>query len=181
MERLEGIIHREQDAIRPHLAHAEIERRGREMPRGGNPNVLGKVLTDGLFAIQTQGFLDVLKPVIDAPQVKGDVFAEMADDHFEVGVAVEDAVGDHAENMEGDALGEAEGWADEPGALGPEFLVDGAGRVTGVEVEWDVEFGAGFPEDVPFFAVVEDHIVAVGAASLGVVDEGAFETEFRLL
>ena len=84
------------------------------MTTGGNPDVLRKVLSNGLLArlFETQGFLDVLKPVVNSPEVEGNVLAQVADDDLELGEAVEEAVGHHTEEVQTDALGEAEGRAD---------------------------------------------------------------------
>jgi len=149
------------------------------MATGSDPDVLRKVISNSLLArlLQAEGFLDVLEPVIDPPEVEGDVLAQVADDNLELGKAVEDAVGHHAEQVQADALGEAEGRSDQPFAVRPEFVVDGAGGVSWVEVEGDVEFLDCGPEDVPVCTVVEDHVVAVGAGSLRVVDERTEESE----
>lgn len=39
----------------------------------------------------------------------------------------------------------------------------------GVQVQGDVQVGAGLPENVPFRLVVEDHVIPVWSGALGVV------------
>lgn len=179
LELLERIVHREQDPVRADLVHAEVQRGRREVPARGDPDVLVEVLPDRLLAAQPQRLLDVLEPVVDAPQVEGDVLAQVAQDDLQRRVAVEDAVGHHAQDVQADALGERERRADEPLPVLPELLEDGARRVPGVQVEGDVELRAGPPEDVPLGLVVEDHVVPVRAGALRVVHQGALEAVLR--
>jgi hypothetical protein len=47
-----------------------------------------------------------------------------------------------------------------------------------MKVERYVELLNGGPENIPFLTVVEDHVVAALASSLGVVDESTFEAVF---
>lgn len=147
------------------------------MPRGGDPDVLGEIVADGLLAGlgQAEMLLPVLEPVVNAPHVEGDVLAEMADDNLQVGMAIKDAIGDHSQDMEAHALGKAEGRANQPLPVGPELIIDGAGGVAGVEIQWDVQVGAGLPEHIPLGLVIEDVVIPVWASTLGVVDQGAFE------
>lgn len=141
------------------------------MPRGRDPDILSKVLADRLLARirQTQELLPVLEPVVDPPHVEGDVLAQMAQDHLELGVSVEDTVGDHTQDVQTDAVGEAERWADEPLPVCPELVVDGSRGVAGVQIQGDIQVGAGLPEDISFGLVVEDHVIAVWSGALGVV------------
>ena len=178
LKRLKGIVDTEQNPIRSNLRHTKIQRRGAEMPRRRDPNVLRKVLPNRLLARlpQPQQLLPVFKPVIDPPHVEGDVFAEMSDDDLQFGVTIKDAVRDHAERVQGHAMRKRERGSDKPFSIGPELVVDGAGGVARMEVQRYVQLGAGLPEDIPFLIVVEDHIVAVGAGALCVVDESAEES-----
>lgn len=149
------------------------------MTTGGNPDVLRKVLSNGLLArlFETQGFLDVLKPVVNSPEVEGNVLAQVADDDLELGEAVEEAVGHHTEEVQTDALGEAEGRADQPFPVCPKLVMDAAGGISGVEIEGDVEFLDCGPEDIPVCVVVEDHVFALRAGSLSIVDERTEEAK----
>ena len=53
--------------------------------------------------------------------------------------------------------------------------MNGSGRVSGVEVEGNVELLNSRPEDIPFRAIIEDHVVAIRTSSLSVVDKSALE------
>lgn len=179
LEFLERVVDREQDAVRTDLVHAEVERGRGEVPARRDPDVLVEVLADRLLAAQPQRLLDVLEPVVDAPQVEGDVLAQVAQDDLQRRVAVEDAVGHHAEHVQADALGKGQRRADEPLPVLPQLLEDGARRVARVQVEGHVQLRAGPPEDVPLGLVVEDHVVPVGPGALRVVDQGALEAVLR--
>lgn len=174
-KRLERVVNGKQDAVCANLGHTVLQRWCRKVPARCDPQVPLKVVPDGELARQAKRLLDVLEPVVDAPDVKGQVLAQVTEDDLQLWVTVEDAVGHHAECVEADTLGEAQRRTDEPGSLGPELLVDGACGVSRVEVEGDVELRDGRPEDVPVLAVVEDHVVTVGTATLCVVDEGSLE------
>lgn len=76
-KRLERIIDREENPIRPNLRHAEVQRRGREMSRRRDPYILRKVIPDRLLArlSQPQQLLAILEPVVDAPHVERHMLA----------------------------------------------------------------------------------------------------------
>lgn len=116
LEGLKRIIDREQDPIGPDLRHSEIQRRRREMPGGRDPDVPRKVLADGPLARrrETEMLLPVLEPVVDPPQVERDVLTQVAQDELKVGVPVEEAVGHHPQDVQTDALREAERRAEQP-------------------------------------------------------------------
>jgi hypothetical protein len=179
LKRLERIVNTEKDPRRPYLLNAVLQRRSREVATSSDPDVLRKVLSDGLLArlLQAERFLDVLEPVVDPPEVEGDVLAQVADDDLELGEAVEEAVGYHSEEVQTDALGETEGRTDQPFAVCPQLVVDASCGVPWVKVEGDVEFLNCGPEDVPVCVIVEDHVFTVGARSLSVVDERTQESE----
>ena len=141
------------------------------MPRSRNPDILRKVLANRLLARirQPKQLLPILKPVVNPPHVEGDMLTQMAQNHLEFGVSVEDPVGDHAQDMQTDAVGEAKRWTDEPLPVCPELVVDASCGVAGVQVQGDVQVGAGLPENVPFRLVVEDHVIPVWSGALGVV------------
>lgn len=80
--------------------------------------------------------------------------------------------------MQTHALRERQRWTHEPWAIFPKLFVDGSRWVARMNVDGDIELGAGLPEWIPNFAVVEDHIVPVGTGSLGVIDQGSFEAVF---
>ena len=150
------------------------------MSRGGDPNILGKVVADSLLAglLKAEELLPVLKPMVNPPHVKWDVFTEMANDNLQVGVSVKDAVGHHAQDVETDTMGETEGRANQPLPVCPELLIYSSGGVAGVEIKWDVKVGAGLPEYIPLGLVVKDHVVTVFTSALSVIDQGALETIF---
>jgi hypothetical protein len=179
LKRLERIIDTEEDSGSSDLLNAVLQRGSREMATGGDPDVLGKVLSDGLLArlLEAQRFLDILKPVVDPPEIEGNVLAQVTDNDLELGEAVEEAVGHHSEEVQTDALGEAEGRADQPFSVCPQLVVDAAGGVSGVKVEGYVEFLDCGPEDVPICVVVEDHFFAIGTGSLSVIDERTQESK----
>jgi hypothetical protein len=177
LKRLERIINTEKNPRSPNLFDAILQRGSRKVATGSDPDVLRKVLSDRLLTrlLQAERFLDVLEPVVDPPEVEGNVLAQVADDDLELGEAVEEAVGHHSEEVQTDALGETEGRTDQPFAVCPQLIVYASGRVPWVQVEGDIEFLDSGPEDVPVCAVVEDHVFAFGAGSLSVVDERAQE------
>lgn len=101
-KRLKRIIDREQNSIRADLRHTKVQGRRREMPRGCNPQVLRKVLADRLLTRlpQTKQLFPVLEPVVDPPHVEWDVLAQMTENNLQFGVAVEDSVRDHSEDVQ---------------------------------------------------------------------------------
>lgn len=141
-----------------------------------DPDILVEIIPDRLLAAQAERLLDVLKPVVYAPHIKGDVLAEVAEDDLQLWVAVEDAVCHHSEDVQTDALGEGERGSYEPMAVLPEFLVDHTSWIPWVQVQRDVELGASLPEDVPLRLVVKDVSLTIRAATLGVVDQSSLET-----
>ena len=109
------------------------------MSTGGDPQVAGKVFSDSQLARQTKRLLDILEPMVDSPHIEGNMLAEMAENNLELGMSVKDTVGNHTQGVKADTLGEAQRRTNEPAALGPELLVDGACGVAGVEVEGDIQ------------------------------------------
>lgn len=172
---LKWVVHREQYPVRADLIHTKVECGRREVATCRDPDVLIEILANRLLAAQAKRLLDVLEPVVDAPQVKGDMLTQMAQNNLQLGVAIKGAVGHHAEHMQADALGKGQRWAHEPLAVLPQLLKDAACGVARVQVKGNVELRACLPKDVPFGLVVKDHVVTVGASALGVVDEGALE------
>lgn len=81
LNRLVRVIDTEQDAVGPDLVDDVLERVAGEVARGGDPDVLLEVVVDGLLAVPVvalllgDGPLDVLEPVVDAPEVERDVLA----------------------------------------------------------------------------------------------------------
>jgi hypothetical protein len=179
LERLERIIDTEKNSGSSNLLNAVLQCGSRKVATGSNPDILRKVLSDGLLArlLQAEWFLDILEPVVDPPEVEGNVLAQVADDDLELGEAVEEAVGHHSEEVQTDALGEAEGRADQPFPVCPKLVMDAAGGISGVEIEGDVEFLDCGPEDIPVCVVVEDHVFALRAGSLSIVDERTEEAK----
>ena len=180
LNRLVRIINREKDPLSPHIAGQVLKRRRAEMPTSRQVNIILEVvvnilLTEHIPRLLRERPLDVFEPVVDSPEVVRDVLAQVADDDFQFGEAVEDAVGYEAEQVQGDGIGEAEGRADEVLAGFVEGLVavsDGGG---GVEVDGDVEFLRDGSEGVVGGVVVEKVGFAVGAGVLDVVEQGAVE------
>lgn len=126
-----------------------------------DPDILVEVFPDRLLAVQTKRLLNILEPVVYTPEIKGNVLAQVTQNDLQLGVTVEDAVGDHAQDVKGDTLREGERWADEPLAVLPKLFKYGACGVARVQVEGHVQFCAGLPEDIPFGLVVEDQVVAI--------------------
>lgn len=183
LDRLVRVIDAEQDAVGPDLVDDILERVAREVARGGDPDVLLEVVVDGFLAIPVvalllgDGPLDVLKPVVDAPEVKRDVLAQMAHDDLRLGVAVENTVDDEAHQVQADCVGEGQGRADEGLALRVELVEDdvrGGGRVY---VQRDVELLEDVPEGVVLRLVVEEVLLAVLSRVLEVAEQGAVEPE----
>lgn len=154
-----------------------------EVARGGDPDVLLEVVVDGLLAVPSialllgDGPLDVLEPVVDAPEVEGDVLAQVAHDDLRLGVAVEDAVDDEAHQVQADGVGEGQRRADEGLALRVELVEDdvrGRGRVN---VKRHVELRQDLPEGVVLRLIVEEVLLAVLARVLEVTQQGAVEAE----
>lgn len=106
------------------------------MARGRDPDVLVEVLANRLFAVESRlkELLAVFEPVaiiydkseelsmvgsgekdlLDAPHVKGDVLAKVANDDLELRVPVKDAVGDHAQQMQAHTVRKGQRRANEP-------------------------------------------------------------------
>ncbi len=61
--------------------------------------------------------LTIFKPVVDAPQVKWDVLAQVSHDDLELRVAVKDAIDNHAEEVGRDVVSEGENRTDQSGAV----------------------------------------------------------------
>lgn len=183
LDGLVGVVDAEEDAVGADLVDDVLERVAGEVARGGDPDVLLKVVVDGLLAVPvvtlllSDGPLDVLEPVVDAPEVKGDVLAQVAHDDLGLGMAVEDAVDDEAHQVQADGVGEGQGRADEGLALGVELVEDDVGGGGGVDVQRDVELLQDVPEGVVLRLVVEEVLLAVGARVLEVAEEGAVEPE----
>lgn len=126
------------------------------MPARGDPDVPLEVVVDGL--------LEILEPVVDAPEVEGEVLAHVTDDNLEVGEAVEDAVGDEAHEVEVDAVGEGERGPDEVLALGVQLVVDDVGGGGETNVHWDIEVGDDLPEGVKLGLIVNLYVSPLGPA-----------------
>lgn len=81
LDRLVRVVDAEQDAVGSDLVDDILERVAGEVARGGDPDVLLEVVVDGLLAVPVvalllgDGPLDVLEPVVDAPEVERDVLA----------------------------------------------------------------------------------------------------------
>ena len=103
---LEGVINREQNAISSNLSHTEIERSGREMTTGRNPQILRKVFPNGLLArlLQPEHLLAIFKPVINPPHIEGDSLSQMAQNHLQLGVPIKCAVRHHSKSMQTDSV-----------------------------------------------------------------------------
>lgn len=183
LDRLVRVVDAEQHAVGSDLVDDVLERVAGEVARGGDPDVLLEVVVDGLLAVPVvalllgDGPLDVLEPVVDAPEVERDVLSQVAHDDLGLGVAVEHAVDDEAHQVQADGVGEGQGRADEGLALRIELVEDdvrGRGRV---DIQRDVELGQDLPEGVVLRLVVEEVLLAVPARVLEVAEQGAVEPE----
>lgn len=114
--------------------------------------------------------------MIDTPHIERNVFAQMSEDHLSLGVTIENAVCDHAQSMETDTNSEGQGRTNQPLPVFPELLEDNTGGVTGMQVQRNVEICERFPENVPFWLVVEDVVLAISTRSLGIVHKSALES-----
>lgn len=75
------------------------------MPTCGQPYIVVEIVIKVLLYEDVSGLFDkwslyVVQPMIDAPEIEGDVFSQVADGDFELRKAIEDAVGDHTEEMQ---------------------------------------------------------------------------------
>ncbi|KAJ0158904.1 Positive regulator of purine utilization [Colletotrichum tanaceti] len=185
---LVGVVDGEQDAVGADLVDDVAERRRGEVARGRDPDVAAEVVVDGLLAHAAaapvavalglgDGLLDVLEPVVDAPKVKGELLAQVADDDLEAREAVEDAVGDEAHEVQADAVGEGQRRADEVLALGVELVQDDVGGPRRVDVDGHVEVADDAPEGVVLGLVVELVRLAALAGVLEVAEQRAVEAE----
>ena len=64
-----------------------------------DPDVLSEVVSDGLLAVQSQLLIDILPPMIDAPEIEWDMLAQMTNHDLKFGVAIEYSFAGHAEDM----------------------------------------------------------------------------------
>ena len=67
--------------------------------------------------------LAIFKPVVNAPQIDGQLLFTMADDELEVWMPIEHSVDDQTERVRANAVGEAHHRTDKELAAFPEFLV----------------------------------------------------------
>ncbi len=104
--RLVGVVDGEEDAVRTDLMDAVLQSGAGEVTRGGDPDVLLEVLVDRLLAglVKPERLLDVLQPMVDAPEIERDVLAQMSDDDLDTGKAIEDAVGHETEEVQADII-----------------------------------------------------------------------------
>lgn len=183
LDRLVRVVDAEQHAVGADLVDDVLERVAGEVARGGEPDVLPEVVVDGLLAVPIvalllgDGPLDVLEPVVDAPEVERDVLAQVAHDDLGPGVAVEHAVDDEAHQVQADGVGEGQRGADEGLALRVELVEDDVRGGRRVDVQRDVEVRQDLPEGVVLRLVVEEVLLAFAARVLEVAEQGAVEPE----
>src|SRR5215472_4814359 len=89
---LERIVDREQHAVEAHCVDRAAQRLGREDAGGGDGDVPADI-RGGHLAERYLGFTD-LEAAVDAPEVKGERLAHMAEDDRERGEAAEES-GEH--------------------------------------------------------------------------------------
>jgi hypothetical protein len=118
------MINRKHEAIRPHCSNSIHKIRRREMPRGGQPDILLEIIPHRILHGQASVLVVADHPVIDAPQVRGHHLTQVAHDDLHAGETVKDAVDAHAKDVPGDILSELEGCNHEPFAVVPDFLSD---------------------------------------------------------
>jgi len=112
------IIDTEQQSLRAKIFSDILQSLSAEVSTGGEVDVVLEVIVNGLLThniscLGCKGLLNIFEPVVDAPEVEGDVLTQVTNDDLELGEAVEDAVGDHTEEMQRYAVGEAEGRSNE--------------------------------------------------------------------
>ena len=62
-ELLERVVDREEDPVAADLVAAEVERRGGEVARRGDPDVVVEVLADRALAVEAEELLAIFEPV----------------------------------------------------------------------------------------------------------------------
>lgn len=183
LDSLVRVVDAEQDAVGSDLVHHILERVAGEVARGGHPDVLFEVVVDCLLAVPnvtlllSDGPLDILEPVVDAPEVKGDVLAKVAHDDLGLRMAVEHAIDDEAHQVQADGVGEGQWRANERLALRVELVEDDISGRSGVDVQGNVKLREDLPEGVVLRLVIEEVLLAVLACVLEVAEQGAVEAE----
>merc|ERR1712093_6360 len=173
----ERIVGREHDSIcAAEFFDAVLQGRRRKVPRGCDPDVVTKVLPDGPLTrlLQSQRLLDILKPMVDPPQVKRNMLSQMSDHHLEFGVSVKDPIDNHAQQMQAHTLCKAERRTDQPFAISPQSIIHHTRGLFGMKVEGDVEFDTSLPEHIPLRLIIKYQGLPV-RGYLDVIDQCALE------
>lgn len=183
LNRLVGVVDREEDSLGAYVAGQIFEGRGAEVATRGEVDVVLEVVVDIFLAKDISCLLrkrafDILKPVVDAPEIVGDVLAEMTDDDLELREAVKDTVGHDAEKMQRYCVRKAKRWADEVLAILVECLVTVSNRRSWVDVDRNVKLLSDCPESVVSGIVVEKVRLTILTGVLNVVDQSAVEAQF---
>lgn len=110
----ERTVDTEEYAVNAHFRQTEIQRVRLEVAGRGDVDVLVEVLSDCLLAVKTEWLLAILKPMVDAPHVKRNVLAQVAENDLQLGVTVEHSIGHHTEYVKTDTLGKGQWRANEP-------------------------------------------------------------------
>lgn len=102
----------------------------------------------------------------------------MADDDLEFWMTVKNTIRYHSKYVKTDTLCKGQWRSNEPLTICPELLIYAARRVSGMEIDRDVQLRAGLPEWIPPGIIVEYMVFAVLSCSLCVIDKSAFEVVF---
>ena len=179
---LVGIVNTEQNAIGTNLVDDILQGGSREVSTGSDPDVLLEVVIDGLLGhhatlLISNGPLDIFEPVVDTPEVEGNVFALVTNNNLQLGEAVEHSVGDQAQGVQADTVGEGQRGSNQILALGVQLVKNDIRRSSGVDVQGDIQLGQDLPELVVGGLVVVEIGLAVGTGVLEVAKESTVESE----
>lgn len=176
------IVEGEEDTVRTDLMNIVLQCGAGEVARSRDPNILLEVFMDGLLAslVQSQRLFDVLKPMIDTPEIKRNVLTQMPNDDLHFGEAIKDTVGHKAEQMQTDVICERERGSDEVPALCILQVIENSLRCRRVKVDRHIKLLYDSPEVVVLRLIVEKYglLAFASGSKLPVVEQSAMEPIF---
>jgi len=176
------VINREEDALGAKVVSDVSEGLGAEVTTGGDPDVVVEVVVEGALAddIASLGgkwLLDILEPVVGAPEVEWNVLTKMTDNDLQLREAVEDTVGDDTEEVERYSIGEGEWWTNEVLALSVLLPVLCALWGGWVDVDGHIQLLDDLPEGIIVWLIIVEVSLPVRASVLHVIQERTMEAK----
>lgn len=152
------------------------------MSAGSDLDVLLEVVIDGLLGHDTtlhvsNGPLDIFEPVVDTPEVDGNVLALMTDNDLQLREAVQHSVRDQAQRVQAGIVGKGQRESSQVLALGAQPVQDKIRRSGRVDVRGEIKLGEDLPELVIGELVVVEVGLTVGTGVLEVAKESTMASE----